>query len=288
MAKKVFITAATGHIAAYAIPNLIENNVQVKAFVHDASKAENLKKAGVDIIEGNFSEEEKLSKAMQDIEIVLSITPAGPDAFSNAANITRAAKNNKVKHLIRISAIKAAEDAPTDNGKLHFKTDSDIIESGIPYTILRPNFYMQNLLMMVPVIKEQSKIFYGMGDGKISMIDVRDIADCCVSIISGGDHQNKIYDPNGPSSISFYEIADIISERLKRTITYIPVSPEEVGESIRKRGGNEWAVKVMTDYARAYSNGWGDISNNDVEIITGHKPRSFRRFFDEVMTEAFQ
>lgn len=288
MTKRVLITSATGKIATFIIPQLLERKIPVRAFVHDASKAEFIRKMGAEIVEGSFNEEEKLNEAARDVNIVLSITPAGPDAVSNAANITKAAKNNKADQIIRISAIKAAPDAPTENGRLHYKTDTDVINSGIPYTILRPNFYMQNLIATVPSIKGQGTLFQGMGDGKISMIDVRDIADCCVSIIVNGGHENKIYNPNGPESINFYDIADYISKRLHIPVTYVPISPEQVGEGLKAFGANEWAVKVMTDYARAYSQGWGDISNNDVELITGHKARSFHQFFDEVMINAWQ
>lgn len=287
MAKKVLVTGATGHIATYAIPRLLEEGVEIRAFVHDASKADTIRKMGAEILEGSFTEEEKLHNAVKGVNVVLSITPAGQQAFENASAITRAAKNNQVEQLIRISAIKAAPDAPTDNGRLHFKTDSEIIQSGIPYTILRPNFYMQNLFASVPTIKEEGKLYYAIGDGRISMIDVWDVADCCVRIILDGGHLNKIYDPNGPQAISFYDIADLLTERLGKKVTYIPISVEQVGENLRAMGADEWACRVMMDYARAYSQGWGEVINNDVEMITGRPPRSFATFYDETMRNAF-
>ena len=288
MAKKVLVTGATGQTASYVIPQLVRKGLMVRAFVHDVSKAEKLRNLGVEIVEGEFMQEERLINAARGMDVILSINPNNAVSASDAAVITKAAKMCQVPHLVRLSAIKAALDAPTQNGKNHFLTDSDIIASGVPYTILRPNFFMQNLLYSVSTIKEHGKIYWGMGQGKLSMIDVRDIADCCVSIIVNGGHHNMIYNPNGPESISFSEIANIMSERLNRTITYVPVSIEDVGESLRAMGSDEWGARLMMDYSRAYSQGWGDISNNDVEIITGRKARSFRQFFDEVMAPVLQ
>ena len=164
MSKKVLITGATGNIASLIIPQLIEKGIDVRAFTRNASKAEKLKVKGVEIIEGDFSSAEKLNEATKGVDVVLSITPPGAEAFAQAAAITKAAKENGVKHLIRISAIGAAEDAPTDNGRIHHQTDEDIIASGIPYTILRPNFYMQNVFMSVPTILEHGNMYWGKGD----------------------------------------------------------------------------------------------------------------------------
>ena len=288
MSKKVLITGATGNIASLVIPQLIEKGIDVRAFVHNASKAEKLKAEGVEIVEGDFSSAEKLNEAIKGVDVVLSITPPAADAFAQAAAITKAAKENGVKHLIRISAIGAAENAPTDNGRIHHKTDEDIIASGIPYTILRPNFYMQNVFMSVPTILEQGNMYWGMGEGNLSMIDVRDVADACVSLIVNGGHENKIYQPNGPASINFTQIAKIISDGIGKPVNYVAVPAEAVSEAIKKAGMGDWFAGIMTDYSRAYSKGWGDLKNNDFETITGKKSRSFQQFFDEVMTYGFK
>lgn len=284
MSKKVLVTGATGNIASLVIPQLIEKGVSVRAFVRNVSKAEKWKKMGVEIVEGEFSSADQLNEATKGMDVVLSITPPSEDAFENASAITRAAKNNGVKHLIRISAIGAAADAPTENGKLHYKTDEDIKAAGIPYTILRPQFYMQNVFMSAPSIMEQGNMYWGMGEGKLGMIDIRDIADACVSLIVNGGHENKIYNPTGPASITFSEVAKMIAEGIESPVNYIAVPLEAVGDAIRKAGWGEWSAQMMMDYSKAYSNGWGDFINNDIETITGKKPRSFQNFFNEVMS----
>ena len=288
MSKKILITGATGNIASLAIPALIKNGLTVRAFVRDPKKAESLQKLGVEIFEGDLSDQEALNEAAKGLDAVLSITPAGPNAVAQGNAVTKAAKQADVKHLIRLSAIKAAEDAPTENGRSHFQTDKEIIASGIPYTIVRPHFFMQNLFMSVQTIMEQGNMYWGMGQGKLGMIDVRDIADCVVSLLTKGGHEGEIINPTGASSITFNEAAAIISKGIGKPVNYIPISIEAVGEGMRSMGAGEWNAKVMMDYAKAYSENWGDYTNKDVETITGHKARSFQEFFDEVLSWGFK
>jgi uncharacterized protein YbjT (DUF2867 family) len=284
MSKKALITGATGNIAQLAIPKLVENGVLVRAFVRNAEKAANLKKLGVEIYEGDLSDQQSINEAAKEMDAVLSLTPVEPDAAIHASAITQAAKAAGVKHLVRASAIKAAEDAPTANGRLHYQTEKEIIASGIPYTILRPNAFMQTIFTAIPTILEQGKIFWALGNARLGMIDVRDIADCIVSLLIYGGHEGKIYAPTGANTISFDDVASIISKGIGKPVQYIPVSPQDVGESVRSTGGSEWFTQLMIDYSMAYSSGWGDYTTNDVEIITGHKARSFQQFFDEVLS----
>ena len=76
----------------------------------------------------------------------------------------------------------------------------------------------------------------------------------------------------------------MIAEGIESPVNYIAVPLEAVGDAIRKAGWGEWSAQMMMDYSKAYSNGWGDFINNDIETITGKKPRSFQNFFNEVMS----
>ena len=121
----------------------------------------------------------------------------------------------------------------------------EIVSSGIPYTILRPHFFMQNLLMTIPTITEQGNMYWAMGEGKLGLIDIRDIADCAAAIIINGGHVGKIYTPTGPESLTFNDIAGIISESLGRTVNNINVPFEAVHDAICKMGGSEWMAELM-------------------------------------------
>jgi uncharacterized protein YbjT (DUF2867 family) len=287
MATKVLVTGATGTIGSLVIPKLLEAGVEVQALVRNEEKALLLEELGVKTFVGDFASQEMLVMAAQNVDSVLAITPPGPEAVEQGEALIQAAFSSGSPHYVRISAIGAAPDAPTENGRLHFDSDNRLINSGLTYTILRPHFFMQNLFLSVDTIKADGNMYWGMGDGKMGMIDVRDIADCAVEILVNGGHKNKIYNPTGASSFTFYDAARIISSGIDKPVTYVPIPVDAVGDAIRQAGWGEWGAQVMMDYSKAYSEGWGDFINNDVETITGNKPRSVQQFFDEVLKFGF-
>ena len=288
MGKKIAITGATGNIARETIPTLIKSGAEIKALVHNVSKAESLKKSGVEIVEGDFTDSQAAHKAMKGAESVLMIAPPNPDAVKQVSSLISAAKSAGSPHVVRISAIGAAVDAPTANGRLHHQSDKELSESGLTYSILRPHYFMQNLFMAVQSITEQGKIYMGVGNGKLGMIDVRDIADCAAKILLEGGHEGKIYTPTGPNSISFYDIARIIGKAIGKEVTYTPITIEMVKKGIIDMGWGEWGGQIMADYSKAFSEGWGDFVNSDTETITGKNPRSFEQFVKEILSGAIK
>jgi len=288
MRKTILVTGATGNIGSYVIPQLLEAGARIRALVRNVSKASSLAEAGITLFEGDFSNPEKVKRAVADVDAILAITPAGPEAVIQGNVLLNAAKNSGSTYYVRLSAIGAAPDAPTENGRLHFQSDETLIKSGLPYTILRPHYFMQNIFGSLNTIKTDGNMYWGMGDGKLGMIDVRDIADCCASLLLGSGHEGKIYTPTGPDTISFHDIADTISKGIGKPVTYVPISIEAVGEAIRNAGWGEWGANVMMDYSRAYAEGWGEFTNDDVEIITGKKSRSFQQFYDEVFADTLK
>lgn len=286
MSKTILVTGATGNIASLVIPDLIKNGMNVRAMLRDVSKGEALKEQGAEVVEGDFDDKQKLGNNLEGADSVLAITPPNPNATSQGSNILNAAKEAGVSFYLRISALGAAADAPTDNGRLHIQSDEELMNSGIAYTILRPHFFMQNMFASVDSIKNEGKFYMGMGEGKLGMIDVRDIADCCVSILTNGDHKNKIYTPTGPESIPFSKAAEIIGSTIGKEVNYVPVPLEAVRKAILDMGWGEWGAQIMVDYSNAYASGWGDFTTNDVEAITGKMARSFRQFVDDVFSPA--
>ncbi len=286
MSKKILVTGATGNIAGFTIPQIIDGGATIHAYVRNADKASHLAELGAILFEGDFSDQEALNRAAEGVDAVLAITPAGPEAIEQGKVVLSAALNSGSPYYVRLSAIGAAPDAPTENGRLHYESDKAVMESGLRYTILRPHFFMQNIFGNLETIKAEGKMYLGMGDGKLGMIDVRDIADSFAAILLNGGHENEIYTPTGPESITFTDAASIITDGLGKQVDYVPIPVEAVGEFILKAGWGEWGAQVMMDYSKAYSEGWGDFINDDVKTITGNKARGFKQFFDEVLSSA--
>ena len=288
MSKKVTITGATGNIGQLVVPALLEGGAEVTALVRDPQKAEGLQSQEVTVIEGEFTDTEAVQMAVEGADAILMIAPPNPDSAKQMSGLINAAKKAGNPYVVRISALKAAADAPTDNGKLHHESDTELMESGLPYTIVRPHFFMQNIWMSIPTIQEQGQMYWGMGNGKLGMVDVRDIADVAVEILLDGSHQGEILNPTGPESITFTQVAEAISKFLDKEISYVPVTYEQVKHRIIEMGWGDWGGQMMHDYAKAYAEGWGDFTTDDVEKVTGNKSRSIEQFVNEVLAYGFQ
>ena len=282
--KRVLVTGATGKIGKLLIPKLAKHSdVVVRALVRDELKAAALTRSGVELTRGSFEDSSAVRRAVREIDTLVLITPATPSAVAQAQGVLSAAGEAGVRKIVRISVFNAASDGPSDVIRLHGSTDAQIRSSGLIYTILRPPFFMQNLCFMAGrSIAKEGKIYFGTGNGRLGMIDLRDVVDCAEESVLSKAYDNKVFALTGPESISFHEIADRLGNLLTHPIRYVPVSPEAVELSIRM-SRSDWYATVMRDLCRAYSEGWGDVITGDVAHITGRRPRSFDVFAREIL-----
>jgi len=287
MSHHVLVTGATGTTGSQLAARLAaRDDLAVRAFVRDPAKAADLAAVGVDLAMGTFEDPGAVGAAVDGIDTVVLITAPNPGADSQANATIDAAKAAGVRKIVRLSAIKAAIDGPTDNTRLHGRTDAAIVGSGLTYVILRPHYFMQNMFMAADSITGEGKFYLGMGDGRLGMIDARDIVDCIEQAVLSDAFDNRIVDLTGPESIDFGAAAATLSAALGRPVDYIAVPPEAVAEAIREMGLGDWVAQVLRDYNQAYSENWGDFITDEVARMTGHPARSFADFAREVLAPA--
>jgi uncharacterized protein YbjT (DUF2867 family) len=273
MAETFLITGATGKTSAMVIAELRKRGANVRALVRDVTKAANLADPGAELSPGDFDQPETLARALDDVGMVerfLDVATSSPTA----------------PRVVRLSAIAATEGGPTASTRSHGRVDRAILESGLPYAILRPNYFMQNLFGSAESILTQGTMTNSTGDGRIGFIDVRDIADVASAVLLDRAWDRGIYDLTGPASLSFEEVARELGAALGRAVTCVPVTPEQTRDAVLQRGGGEWFAGIMADYSTAYAKGWGDFTTSFVEKITGHAPRSLAQFAREVFAPA--
>jgi uncharacterized protein YbjT (DUF2867 family) len=286
--KRVLVTGATGKIGSRMIPRLASRpDIAVRALVRSREKAELLVAAGAELAFGSFEERGSVLFAMQEVDTLVLITAAGPAAADHAGVALAAAREAGVRKIVRVSVFNAARGGPADVTRQHGHTDAQIRSSGLTYTILRPPFFMQNLCFLAArSIAKEGRLYFGTGDGRLSLIDLRDVVDCAEEVVVSDASNNKTFTLTGPESISFHDVAERLSMIMGRTVRYVPVSPEVVEQSIRAMGRGDWYARVMRDLCRAYSENWGDVVTGDVALITGHRPRSVDVFACEILLPA--
>ncbi len=275
----ILVTGATGNIGSALVPLLAaRSGCVVRAMSRNPGKHADTFASAVQLVAGNFENEESLHVAMRDVDSVILIAPPSPDCVRHNRAIFNAALQSGVRKIVRISAIKASEDGKTANTRLHGECDTLLKESGLVYTILRPNYFMQNILMSLGSIEAENCFFAGMGDGKLAMIDVRDVAECAATAAMSGEFEHSVFEISGPKSVSFSDVASVLSEIANRPISYNAVSPEDVEVSLLQMGFTDWMATLLREYSAAYGEGWGDLVTDNVDRLTGHPPRSFRQY----------
>jgi uncharacterized protein YbjT (DUF2867 family) len=289
MARRVLVTGATGQIGRQLVLKLCTHpELEVVAFVRDADKAKDLAEAGAELAVGTYDDKEAVSAAQKGVDTLVLITPAGPDSEAQVKALMTPSKRRKVRKIVRVSALKADPEGPTDNTRQHGRIDAAIQKSGLSYTIVRPQFFLQNVMMSIGTIREDDVMYWGMGKAKLGMIDVRDIVDVLEQVIVEDSHENEILDLTGPASVGWDDVAKEISEGIGRPVTHIPVPVEAVHTSILRMGLGDWFAEVMRDYSKAYGEGWGDYTTDTVQKVTGKPARSVRDFVRDVFAPAFK
>jgi uncharacterized protein YbjT (DUF2867 family) len=279
MAKTILITGATGNISSGILRNLKGSGHNLRALVRHPDKAEGLGKQGVDVRIGDLEKPWTLAPAFEGADTVWLLGPPGPRAPEQSSNGLWAARQAGVKHIVRMSAVGAAFNAPTINSRLHALSDAEVAASGIPYTILKPHFFAQNLLMMAAgSVAQEGAMYVAMGEGRIGIIDSRDISDFAAHVLTHPGHEGKTYTLTGPASVNMHQVAEAIGKGVGKPVKYVPVPVEAAQQAMTGMGMDPWMVNLLVDYMKAYGSNWGDFANGEFQAVTGKPPRSIEQF----------
>ncbi len=277
--ERILITGATGNVGSATLDNLGTPDVSLRALVHGESTTQTMRHRGVEAVVGDFLEPDSLAPALEGVNTVLLITPIHPKQVAQATNVIEAARDSgNDPRIVRLSVAQASHEAPTRNSRQHAEIEEELISSGLPYTLLRPTTFMQNTLMIARTVASEGKIYQPFEDGRLGMIDARDIGEVAAKVLTEEGHEGKTYTLTGPAAISFHDIAEMLSEVLGKKVDYIPISLEKAKEAMLGMGLSEWKAEVLIEYARAHSQGYSNFTTEDFEQLTGHTATSYKEF----------
>lgn len=272
---KVLVTGATGNTGSGLVPALRNAGVDVRAFVRDAEKAQPLKDLGVEIVVGDLDRPETIAPAVEGVDKIYLLTWNGPTQEQQAENVITAARQAGNAHIVRHSMWGSEKSRIVQQGD---RVEEMLKSSGLPWTILQPTFYMQNTMMAAQTIASDGMLYWDTGDGKLGMIDVRDIVDSAFAVLTGSGHEGKSYILTGPEAISFHDVAKTFSKVLGKDITYVNVPHEASLESMVGMGFPEWIARGYGELMEGFSEGFANRVTDNVSTLTGHPARSFEQY----------
>jgi len=276
---KFLVTGATGKVGSSLLKHLDTANTDLRVLVHDESKAQSLRDRDVETVVGDFLEPVSLGTALEGVSTVFLATPIHPEQITQATNVIEAASaSGNDPRIVRLSVHQASHQAPTKISRQHAEIEDTLAASGLTYTLLRPQSYMQNTLMAAPTVASEGKIYQPMKEGRLGMIDARDVGEAAAKVLTEDGHEGKTYTLTGPTTVSFYDVAGVLGEVLGKEVAYVPVPLKRAKEAMLQRGIPEWMADALNEYAKAHSEGYSDWTAEDFERLTGHPATHYEQF----------
>jgi NAD(P)H dehydrogenase (quinone) len=271
----VVVTGVTGGLGGRVARRLAARGVGQRLVARDPGRAPAL--AGAEVAAASYDDRDSLRRAFAGAHTLLMVSASeDPDRLRLHANVVGAAADAGVERVVYTSFFGAAPDCSFTFGRDHWHTEELIRGSGLRFTMLRDNLYLDFLSLMVGA---DGVIRGPAADGRVAAVARDDIADVAVAVLADGDrHDGRSYDLTGPEALTMAEVAERLSELAGRTITYHPETLEEAYASRASYGAPDWEVDGWVTTYVAIASGELEAVSGDVAAVAGHPPISLDDF----------
>lgn len=274
---KILITGASGNVGQFVTQELIKLNEEVVVGGTNVLKLKELFGQEVNSKLFDFQNPDTFDDVLEGVDRVYLMRPPHLGNPKDLFPFLERLKNYPIKHIVFLSLM------GIENNRIppHYKIEKKIETLSIPYTHIRPGFFMQNISGIHSVeIREKNEIFVPAGNSKTSFIDAMDIGYAISRILHEPvNHQNKAYTLTGLESLTYYDIAEILSGVTNREITYRKPSLLRYRNTyIHGRKLNKTYVNVTVALYLMTRMGTAKTITNDYKLITGQLPTTFREF----------
>jgi uncharacterized protein YbjT (DUF2867 family) len=270
----IAVTGVTGGLGGRVARRLAERGATQRLVVRDPARAPEL--AGAEVATGSYDDAEGLRRAFDGTRTLLMVSASeAPDRQRLHANVVDAAVAAGVERIVYTSFFGAAPDCTFTFGRDHWHAEEHIRASGLGYTFLRDNLYIDFL----PLMAGPDGVIRGpAGDGRVAAVARDDIADVAAAVLLGGGHEGRSYDLTGPEALTLAEAAEELSRAAGRPIRYQAETLEEAYASRASYGAPGWEVDGWVTTYVAIANGDLEQVSGDVAAVAGHPPVRLAEF----------
>jgi NAD(P)H dehydrogenase (quinone) len=240
-AMNVAVTGATGNLGRLVIRGLLEKQSasNVVAIVRDKDKAADFIKEGVQVRVAPYEDPPALEKALAGVDrlLLISSSEVGKRVLQHA-NVIDAAKSAGVKYIVYTSAPKAGTSALVLAPE-HKATEERIVQSGLPYSILRHNWYTENYSQQIEIARKTGTIVAAVGTGRVASATRADYAAGDVAVLLGKGHEGKVHEFSGDYAWDYNELAGAIAHIIGKPVRYQSVDADTLVGILKAAGLDE-------------------------------------------------
>jgi len=267
----ILVTGASGTVGSEVVKALVARKAPVRAGYR--SRPQNVP-GGVETVALDYDRPETIAPALRGVDTLFLLS----NTVAPETRVVDEAKRAGVKRIVKLSVLGAAEGL-FEFARWHRPIEQHIEASGLAWTHLRPNGFMQNMINYKgETIRTQSALYASVGDAAISHVDARDIGAAAAAVLTESGHEGRAYDLTGAAAITYGQVAEALSTALGRTIRYVPITPEQYRAAAVAAGTPEPYADALVDLDRAYAEGIASRVADGVKTLTGRDPISFDAF----------
>jgi uncharacterized protein YbjT (DUF2867 family) len=274
----ILVTGATGNTSSPLVSMLEARGVSIRAMIRRAGDDRRLDVKSASPVVADFDDPASLESALDGVTRAYLVTPSSAAAEEQQVRFAELAARAGVLQIVLLSQYASAEDSPVRFLRYHAAVERRIRELGVGYTFLRPNLFMQGLLGFASTIASDGAFFAPIGVTRVSMVDVRDIADVAAAALTEPGHLGQTYDITGPEAVTHGDVAAALSRALGRSVIFSDVPPEAFGEVMSNLGMPSWQVDGLLEDYEHYRRGEAAAVSPAVREVTGHAPRDINAF----------
>ncbi len=274
----ILVTGASGTVGSQVVRQLQTLGTPFRAVYHSQAKLEAARASGIDGVVADFLDASAMDRAMSGVRRVFVVSPSVPQLPELEKAVVDAARRAKAEQVVLLSLFHA--DHELLFAKAHHDVEQYVRASGLAWTFLRPNEFMQNFFVVAKSIQYTGQFHFPAGDAKVSSIDAGDIGAVAAKVLSDGPaaHAGKIYPLSGPEALTYTQIAQRLTEALGKPVTYVDVPEEAYKQTLLQHGVPGFIADGLVDLFRHYRKGGGAEVTPWVEKVTGRPGTRFSDF----------
>ena len=265
------ITGSTGNVGGRVARLLATRQVEQRLLVRSPAKAPSLPQT--EVVQASYADQDAVRRALTGVDVALMVSGSeSEDRLAEHRSFVDAAAEAGVRHLVYTSFYGAAADATFTLARDHHHTEQHIERSGMSWTFLRDNLYLD----FFPMLAGEDGVLRGPADdGRVAAVAQDDIAAVATAVLlDPTSHEGRTYDLTGPEAITLSEAAGTMSRILGREYSFRDETLEEAHASRASYGVPDWQVEAWVSTYTAIASGELSGVTGDVERVTGRAPLS--------------